>query len=154
LNGVVSNESQLYIQGTHPSAHSLPVGRDVEQDVSPTWNVLHVAPLGERGGDVLARLDPAELDQALAGLVERARDDGRRLGLALGPHDGRLALLLGPLHDELGALGLLLRNLLLLNREREVLAERHVRLPSGVGEEQVSQVSAVKVGGGVGLGLR
>jgi len=49
----------------------------------------------QRARNLLARLDPPELDEAVAGLAQRAADDGGCLGLALGAHDGRLALLLG-----------------------------------------------------------
>lgn len=49
----------------------------------------------QRPRNLLARLDAAELDQSVSGLGQGAADDGRRLGLALGADDGRLALLLG-----------------------------------------------------------
>jgi hypothetical protein len=56
--------------------------------------------------NVARSLDPAELDETLASLLERLGDDRRRLALALGTDDGGLALLLGALDDEACPLGL------------------------------------------------
>lgn len=73
--------------------------------------------------NIPCRLDLAELDESVSGLVEGGGDDGGGLGLSLGADDGGLALLLGLLDDELGALGVLLRDLLLLDGRRELLSE-------------------------------
>lgn len=73
--------------------------------------------------DIPCRLDLAELDESVSGLVEGGGDDGGSLSLSLGADDGGLALLLGLLDDELGTLGVLLRDLLLLDGRRELLSE-------------------------------
>lgn len=86
-----------------------------QQHVAPAVREVHdVAALAERLRNLLRRLDPAELDERRA-VLRRLRDELRSLGLALGADDGGAALLLGAEDDELGALRLLLRNLLVLN---------------------------------------
>lgn len=68
-------------------------------------------------------LNLAELDKGVASLGEGSRDGGSGLGLTLGADNGSLALLLSLLDDELGTLGILLGNLLLLDGGGELLAE-------------------------------
>lgn len=73
---------------------SLRLRRDLQEDVAAPGQVGDVPAVREGAGDLLARLDPSELDQAVAGLGQGARDDRRRFGFALGADDGSLPLLL------------------------------------------------------------
>lgn len=78
--------------------------------------------------NIPGRLDLAELDESVSGLVEGGGNDSSSLSLTLGADDGSLALLLGLLDDELGTLGVLLRDLLLLDGGSELLSEPGVSL--------------------------
>ena len=98
------------------------------QDVVAVRQVGDVAGGAERLGDILRRLDAAHGEQTVTGLVERAGDQRSSLGLTLGAHNRRLTFLLGLLHNELGTLRILLRDLLLLNGLSELLAKREVGL--------------------------
>lgn len=101
---------------------------DTEQNVAPAAaavparQVDDATRLGQRLGDVLARLDLSQLHHPVARL-HRVLDQrgGLRLGLSL--DDLRQLLLLRPLHNELVALGVLLRDLLLLDSLRELVAK-------------------------------
>ncbi|KUI62671.1 hypothetical protein VP1G_11385 [Cytospora mali] len=73
-----------------------------------------------------ARLNLSDLDQTIARLRDSLGDGVGTLGLSLGPDDVGLSLLLGLLDDEACPLGVLLRNLLLLDGLGELLAEGHV----------------------------
>ena len=102
---------------------------DIQQQVRPLPPARQVGDVGiarERLCDLPARLDLADLDEAVAALGDGARDGVGALGLALGADDVGLALLLGALDDEAGALGVLLGDLLLLDGLGELLAEGHV----------------------------
>ena len=68
----------------------------LQEDVPPSRQVRNVGPsLRERPGNLLARLDPPELDQPVSGFRERARDDGSGFGFTFGADDGGLPFLLG-----------------------------------------------------------
>jgi hypothetical protein len=72
------------------------VGRHVQQDVAPAArHVGHVPVLRERADDSLRSLNLSERDERLAGLVQRGRDGGSRLRLALGTDNGCPLLLRG-----------------------------------------------------------
>ena len=77
--------------------------------------------------NILLRLDATDLDQAISALRHRLRNDIRRLALALGADDVRLALLLRLLDNEARPFRLLLRDLLLFDGFGELPPERHVR---------------------------
>lgn len=76
--------------------------------------------------NITCRLDLLERNERISRLAERSRDGRRSLGLTLCADDGCLALLLGLLDDKLGALGVLLGDLLLLDGGGELLAEAGV----------------------------
>lgn len=77
--------------------------RDIKQHIaSTTRNVGHVRVVCQRLHNRFARLDLAERNKRLAGLVEGLRDDRSSLGLTFGTDDGRLTLLLG-LHTGLAS---------------------------------------------------
>ena len=102
----------------------------VQQDICallPAREVRHVGVAGQRLRDLPAGLDLADLHEAVARLGDGLGDGVGALGLALGADDVGLAFLLGLLDDEARALGVLLRDLLLLDRLGELLAEGHVR---------------------------
>lgn len=108
--------------------HSGPPG--IQQNVGPLLparQVRHVGVARQRLRDLPAGLDLSDLDQAIADLCDRLGDGVCALGLSLGADDVCLPLLLGLLDDEARALGILLRDLLLLNSLCELLAEGHVR---------------------------
>lgn len=93
----------------------------------PTTRQVSDIRVGSEGlGDVARRLDLADLNEAVARLGDSAADGLGALGLALSADDVGLALLLGALDDETGALGVLLGDLLLLDGLGELLAEGHV----------------------------
>ena len=112
---------------------------------------------GEHLRDVPLGLDSSDHDQAIAALGDGLGDCVGGLGLALGADDVGLSLLLGLLDHEAGALGLLLRDLLLLDGLGELLAEGHV-CDGDVLEGNVElaraleQVRADLVGDGLALG--
>jgi hypothetical protein len=68
-----------------------------------------------RRTDIARGLNPSEHDKRLAGLVNRLRDGSGSFSFSLGTDDCRLAFLLCLFDDELCALGVLLRDLLLLD---------------------------------------
>lgn len=70
--------------------------RHLQEDVPAPGQVRDVGPtLREGPGNLLARLDPPELDQPVSGFRQRARDDGGGFGFAFGADDGGLPFLLG-----------------------------------------------------------
>lgn len=94
--------------------------------VAATGEIGDVGVRGEGLGDLAGGLDLADLDEAVTVAGDGAGDGLGGLGLALGADDVGLALLLGLLDDEAGALGVLLGDLLLLDGTRELFAEGHV----------------------------
>lgn len=92
-----------------------------------TRQIRDVGVVGQRRRNVLGGLDTSDLDQAVARLRDRLADDVGGLGLSLGADDVGLPLLLGLFDDEARPLGVLLRDLLLLDGPRELAAEGHVR---------------------------
>mmetsp|Transcript_65826 Transcript_65826/g.170143 ORF Transcript_65826/g.170143 Transcript_65826/m.170143 type:complete len:363 (+) Transcript_65826:38-1126(+) len=99
---------------------------DVEEHLLSVRQVHDVGRLRERLRDVLGGVDAPHLDEATAVLLQGFRDHLGGLGLALGPDDGRLSLLLGLGDDELLLLRLLLRDLLFLDGPGEFLAVSQV----------------------------
>lgn len=104
-----------------------------QQDIRPTpalpattRKIRHIRITRERLRNLLCRLNATDLDQPVASFIDGPRDGLGRLGLALGADDGGLALLLGLLDDEACALGVLLCDLLLLDRLGEFAPECHV----------------------------
>lgn len=98
----------------------------VEQRILIAWQVSDRTRSRQIGGNVLGRLDFAQLHQTLAGIAERL---GQQLGgirITLGRNDGRLLLLLGLLDEETGLFGVLLGDLLHFDGQREFAAERQV----------------------------
>ena len=99
---------------------------DVEQELAAALaaggEVGDVGVGGEGLGDFAGGLDLTDLDEAVAGLGDGATNSISTFGLALGADDVGLALLLGALDDEAGALGVLLGDLLLLDGLGELLA--------------------------------
>merc|ERR1719152_164006 len=103
--------STAHMTTTHRVQHRISIDNllgaaraEVEQHVLPARRqVRHVAALRERVGDVLGRLDAAQLDERGRGL-ERLAHDLCGGGLALGADDGGLLLLLGLLDEEARAL--------------------------------------------------
>ena len=111
------------------SAHTLRPS-DVQEHLAPAlaaWQVGDVGVARERLSDVPAGLNLSDLDEAITGLADGLADGVCALCLTLGADNVGLALLLGLLDDEAGALGVLLGNLLLLDGLGELLAESHVR---------------------------
>lgn len=102
-------------------------GVKTQEQVVSTRQVGDVGRLGERRGNFPRSLDPPELNEAHASRGGGVRDQLSRLALSLSPNNGGPPLLLRLGHDELGALRLLLRHLLLLDRPRELRAVRQVR---------------------------
>lgn len=102
----------------------------IQQDVrsrAPTRNIRHIRVTCQRIRNIPTRLDLSNLNQPVSALGNRLCNGIRTLGLALGANNVGLTLLLGFLDDESRPLGILLRNLLLLDGLGELLAERHVR---------------------------
>lgn len=112
-----------------------PLGSQTEQKAGvlaallpiATGQIRDIGVVRQRLRNLLAGVDPTDLDEAVSRLGDGLADDLRALGLSLGADDVGLALLLGALDDEAGALGLLLRDLLLLDGARELAAEGQVR---------------------------
>lgn len=112
-----------------------PLGSQTEQKAGvlaallpiATGQIRDIGVVRQRLRNLLAGVDPTDLDEAVSRLGDGLADDLRTLGLSLGADDVGLALLLGALDDEAGALGLLLRDLLLLDGARELAAEGQVR---------------------------
>lgn len=80
----------------------------------------------QRIRNVLARIDPPNLNQPTSSLSHRLANNIRTLGFTLRTDDVRLPFLLGPLDDEPRPLSVLLGNLLLLDGASELLSEGHV----------------------------
>lgn len=76
--------------------------------------------------NILARINPPNLNQPPTSLSHRLTDNIRTLSLTLRADNVCLPLLLGALDDEPRALGVLLGNLLLLDGAGKFLAEGHV----------------------------
>jgi len=72
------------------------------------------------------RLNPSDHNQTITRLGNSLADSIRSLGFSLCANDASLSLLLRLLDDEPRSLGLLLRNLLVLDGLGELLAERQV----------------------------
>lgn len=111
-----------------PTPHPLrPPGTNQQiRPLAATWKVRDVGIRSQRRRNFPAGLDLTDLDEAVTGLSDSLADDIGTLGFTLGTDNVGLALLLGPLDDEAGSLGVLLRNLLLLDGLGELLAEGHV----------------------------
>lgn len=115
----------------------LRLGKDVEpQTVGVQVQLVLAAALLEEAGNVAGILDLAELDVAL-GLLDGLSNQLGGPRLSLGPDDHGLLLLAGLVDNEGGPLGLLLGNLLGLDRGSELGRECQVlcnclsaRLPS------------------------
>lgn len=95
--------------------------------IAASRQVGDVGVIRQRLGDLPGGIDATNVNHARTGLAHSLADDIRALGLTLGPNDIGLTLLLGALDDEPRALGILLRNLLLLDRLRELPPECHMR---------------------------
>ena len=109
------------------SSHLWPA--NVHQQVRPlaaTGQVRHVGVGSQNLRNLPGSLNLSDLDQAIASLGNSLADGLCTLGLTLGADDVGLALLLGALDDEARTLGILLRNLLLLDGLGELLSEGHV----------------------------
>ena len=76
--------------------------------------------------NILLRLNPSNLNQAITTLRHSLRNRIRSLALSLCPNDTRLPLLLRLLDNESRPLSILLRNLLVLDGLRELPSEGHV----------------------------
>lgn len=140
-----------------------------QQDIRPTpalpaatRKIRHIWITRERLRNLLRRLNATDLDQSVASFIDGPRDGLGRLGLALGADDRGLALLLGLLDDEARALGVLLCDLLLLDRLGEFAPECHVcdgdvferdveflRALEQVGADAVGDLRMLACGGGI-----
>ncbi len=90
-------------------------GRQTEQRLLSRRQVVDVARLGQQLGNVLGGLQSTQLHQRLAAVAEGLRQQRGRLRVTLGANHCRLLHLLGLLHEETGALRLLLGDLLQLD---------------------------------------
>lgn len=102
---------------------------NVHQQICPlatSGQVRHVGVGSQHLGNLPRRLNLSDLNQTIASLGNRLADGLCTLGFTLGADDVGLALLLGALDDEARTLGILLRNLLLLDSLGELLAKGHV----------------------------
>ena len=91
-----------------------------------TRQVSNIRVARQRVRNLLASIDPPNLNKSTSGLPNRLADNIRTLSLTLGTNDIRLSFLLSALDDEPRTLGVLLRNLLLLDGAGELLSEGHV----------------------------
>ena len=91
-----------------------------------TRQVSNIRVARQRVRNLLASIDPPNLNKSTSGLPNRLADNIRTLSLTLGTNDIRLSFLLSTLDDEPRTLGVLLRNLLLLDGAGELLSEGHV----------------------------
>mmetsp|Transcript_601 Transcript_601/g.2389 ORF Transcript_601/g.2389 Transcript_601/m.2389 type:complete len:222 (-) Transcript_601:395-1060(-) len=118
---------QAHLSLLIPEGGALVLARvDAKEHVVPAGEVGHIPGLAERRGDLFGRLDSPELDQADACLPRGLRDQPRRLGLTLCLDNGGLPLLVALQNDVLCPLGLLLCDLLLLDRLGELDSELEV----------------------------
>lgn len=90
------------------------------------WQIRYIRITRQRLRNLLRGLNATNLDESITGFINRPTNRLCRLSLTLGADDGGLTLLLGLLDDETCALGVLLRNLLLLNGFGEFAPEGHV----------------------------
>lgn len=91
-----------------------------------TRQVSNIRVSRQRIRNVLARINPPNLDQPTACLGHCLANNICTLGFTLRTNDVRLSFLLSPLDDEPRPLGVLLGNLLLLDGASELLSEGHV----------------------------
>lgn len=103
-------------------------GRQTEQRLLSRRQVVDVARLGQQLGNVLGGLQSTQLHQRLAAVAEGLRQQRGRLRVTLGANDCRLLHLLGLLHEETGALCLLLGDLLQLDGSGKLSAKGQMGL--------------------------
>ena len=96
--------------------------------MSRAVSMQHVYPGPVALTDLPTGLDLSELHKRIARLVQSRGDGVGSLGFTLGSNDSCLSLLLGLLDHELGPLGILLGNLLLLDGRGELFTKGHVGL--------------------------
>lgn len=92
-----------------------------------TRQVRHIRIIRQTLRELSLRLNPSDHNKTITTLSNRLTDLLGGLSFTLSTNDASLPLLLRLLDDEARALGLLLRDLLVLDRLCEFLAERQVR---------------------------